>query len=276
MNAAAHVLEPAKRPDFFYKFRSIRNVTERRRLMTIIKANQIYYASPGSFNDPFDCKVPLVGSFDPGFVRYLIAAQSAKNYEDHFEVYHKFIAPGTTTQAERDALRSDLDSEEQTEFRNLIDRIQQKVNETGVLSFSAICDSILMWSHYADNHRGVCLKFSLERWRDMSMALYPVGYSVERLSLQLDRQSYEQGQLIRAVTLTKDQCWQYEQEWRVLGKTPGEFPFPLDALVGIIFGCMASEADKARVRRAVARRTHVVLYQAKMKEGEFGLDILPC
>lgn len=276
MSAAAHVLEPAMRPDFFYKYRSLRNACERRRVLSIIKTSQIYYANPVSFNDPFDCKVPLVDSCDPSFIRYLIAAQSARSDADHVDVYDNFIAPGSRSQAEIDALNSGLDEAEQTEFRSLIERIQQKVNETGVLSFSAICDSTLMWSHYADNHRGICLKFSLEKWRDMSMALYPVEYPVKRLSLQLDRQSYEQGQLVRAVTLTKDQGWQYEQEWRVLGMAPGEFSFPSDALVGIIFGCMTSDADKARVRRVVARRTHVVLYQAKMKDGAFGLDILPC
>jgi hypothetical protein len=169
-----------------------------------------------------------------------------------------------------------LSAVEQTELRSLVDRIQEKVNETGVLSFSAVCDSTLMWSHYADNHRGLCLKFSLERWRDMSMALYPVRYSVKRLSLQLDAQSFKEGQLIRAVALTKDQGWQYEREWRVVGMAPGEFPFPSDALVGIIFGCMTSDADKTRVRRAVPRRTRVAFYQAKPKEGEFGLDVLPC
>ncbi len=271
-----HMLEPAKRPDFFYKYRSLQRLCERRRALRIIKTSNIYYATPASFNNPFDCKVPPVASFDPCFVRYLIAAQKAKTDDSHAEVYDKFIAARMRTQAELDELNAALSPAEQSEFNALVESIQRKANETGVLSFSAICNSTLMWSHYADNHRGICLKFSLEKWRDMSMALYPVAYPIKRLSLQLDAQSFGQGQLVQAVVLTKDQGWQYEQEWRVLGKAPGEFPFPADALVGIIFGCMTPDADKARVRRAIAGRTHVAFYQAKMKEAEFGLDVVPC
>jgi len=265
-----HMLEPTNRPDLFYKYRSLQSLCERRRVLRIIKTSNIYYAPPLSFNDPFDCKVPPVKSCDPCFVRYLIAAQKAKTGDD------KLIAARMRTPAGRDELNAALSPAEQSEFKVLVESIQRKVNETGVLSFSARCDRILMWSHYADNHKGVCLKFSLEKWRDMSMALYPVAYRVKRLSLQLDAQSFGQGQLVQAVALTKDRGWKYEQEWRALGQARGEFPFPVDALVGIIFGCMTPDADKARVRRATAGRTHVKFYQARMKEAEFGLDVVPC
>lgn len=236
----------------------------------------IYYATPASFNDPFDCKVPPVDSFEPSFVRYLIAARKAVSDRDHAEVYDKFVAARARTRAELNELCAALNPAQQREFSAMKAGIQQRVNEAGVLSFSAVCDSTLMWSHYADNHRGVCLKFALEKWPVMQTALYPVEYPVARLSPQFDRRSFDEGQLFRAVVLTKDRAWKYEQEWRVLGKAPGEFPFPPDALLGIIFGCMTTEADKVRIRHAVADRTHAALRQARMRKREFGLDILPC
>jgi hypothetical protein len=276
MSATTEPLEPTKRPDFFYKYRPLGSDLERQRLLQIVETSKIYYASPASFNDPFDCKVPPVGSFDPYFLRYLIAAQNAKSDEDHAEVYWKFLAIGSRTETERNAMHADLSAAEYVEFKAFVERIRHKVNEAGVLSFSAINDNTLMWSHYADHHRGVCLGFSLEKWPEMKLALYPVTYSVQRLPLKFDEQSFRDGRLIQAIAYTKDQSWCYEQEWRVSGKAPGEFSFPSDALVGIVFGCMTSDADKARVRRAVVGRSHVVLYQARMKEKDFGLDILPC
>jgi hypothetical protein len=33
------------------------------------------------------------------------------------------------------------------------------VDRAGVACFSALPDDLLMWAHYADKHRGVCLKF---------------------------------------------------------------------------------------------------------------------
>lgn len=274
--STAHPLEPATRPEYVYKYRSLRSPCEWRRLLRIITDNTIYYAAPASFNDPFDCKIPPVDSFEPSFVRYLMAARKAVSDRDHDDVYDKFVAMRARTRAELDELSADLNPAEQREFRAIEAGIQQRVDETGVLSFSAVCDSTLMWSHYADNHRGVCLIFSLEKWPVMQAALYPVEYPVARLSPQFDRRSFDDGQLFRAAALTKDRGWKYEQEWRVSGKAPGEFPFPPDALAGIIFGCMTTDADKARITHAVAGRTHIALLQAKMKKREFGLDILPC
>jgi hypothetical protein len=154
--------------------------------------------------------------------------------------------------------------------------IQQKVNESGVISFSMKNDSTLMWSHYADNHRGACLMFSSQKWPAMRPSLYPITYRIKRLSLKLDQKNFDDGQLYQAVILTKDQQWCYEQEWRVLGKSRGSFSFPPEALVGIIFGYNMPDADKALLRQAVAGKSHIALYQAMIKHDDFGLEILAC
>jgi hypothetical protein len=268
--------EPKDRPNCLYKYRSFRRDCDRQRLLNLISASKIYYASPASFNDPFDCKVPPVESFDLSFVRYLIAARSAKTDEDHQEVYWKFDAPGSLTPAERDKLHLDLSPDEHVEFKAMIGDIQQKVNESGVVSFSVKNDGTLMWSHYADCHRGACLMFSSKEWPTMRPSLYPVRYRIKRLPLKLDRRSFDDGQFYQAVILTKDQDWCYEQEWRVLGKSCGSFLFPPEALVGIIFGYNMPDADKALLRRKVADKSHIALYQAMIKHDDFGLEILAC
>ena len=39
------------------------------------------------------------------------------------------------------------------------DSLQKEVDACGILSLCAKNDDILMWSHYASSHRGICLEF---------------------------------------------------------------------------------------------------------------------
>lgn len=41
------------------------------------------------------------------------------------------------------------------------ERLSEHLNTFGICCLSKTCTSDLMWTHYADNHRGVCLEFDL-------------------------------------------------------------------------------------------------------------------
>src|SRR3954471_5525958 len=57
-------------------------------------------------------------------------------------------------------------------------RLDQELGTRGVLSLSERWNSVLMWSHYADNHRGVCIEFDLAEGSYPS--LQPVNYRAPR------------------------------------------------------------------------------------------------
>ena len=265
-------LEPTRRPEFFYKYRSMRGDCEKERLLEIINSSRIYYAPPSSFNDPFDCRVPPVESFEPSFIRYLIAAQNGNGDGAGVEVHDKFIAQRFRTETETQELNGDLSQEEQQDFKGILKKIQYNIDNSGVIAFSEMYDCSLMWSHYADNHKGVCLKFSLQKWHVMQAQLYPLIYSVGRIPLKLDQKSFYDGQLFKAAILTKDEAWGYEQEWRAISRVFGNVDFPSEALIGIIFGCATSETDKEWLK--ISAREGTFFQQAKLKEREFGLDII--
>jgi hypothetical protein len=54
----------------------------------------------------------------------------------------------------------------------------RKTHATGVLSLSARFDSPLMWSHYADQHRGVCVEYDVSELT--STDLHEVSYGTSR------------------------------------------------------------------------------------------------
>lgn len=52
----------------------------------------------------------------------------------------------------------------------------EKVRTMGVICFTKLPNNILMWSHYADRHRGLCLGFSIDKPLG-ELGIYPVEYS---------------------------------------------------------------------------------------------------
>jgi hypothetical protein len=271
---AEHKAACSKPPKLLYKYRPLASCQDWDRLFLIIRDSKVYHPSPTKFNDPFDCKVPDLGSLELSFARYLIALRSATP-EEVPRIYTEFCRPRLRTSEELVQLKAPLSEDETNEVNALLESIQERVNESTVFCLCAACNNILMWSHYASSHTGVCLKFSLKNWPEMAEALLPVCYSAQRIPLNITQSDFDNAQLVRAVNLTKHRSWSYEKEWRALGKKEGAYDFPPVALVGIIFGCMTSKADKARVKSAVEDRDYIKLYDAKPSKGAFALDISP-
>lgn len=82
--------------------------------------------------------------------------------------------------------------------------------------------STLMWSHYSDNNRGICVEYDFETINEnpLYFCLFPVCYTEAPISvydfLRRSKESYsiELGVLISV--LNKAACWEYEKEWRLV------------------------------------------------------------
>jgi hypothetical protein len=116
-----------------------------------------------------------------------------------------------------------------------------------VTCLSEINDSILMWSHYANNHRGFCIEYDFRELgphNPQSRTLYPVIYTDELfdatqyLIYPLLREDNSYNNLFGFYpSMSKSTQWSYEKEWRII--------FPL--------GPGASESDRfIRVPKAKA------------------------
>jgi hypothetical protein len=102
--------------------------------------------------------------------------------------------------------------------------------EHGVCCLSDVCDDILMWSHYAAQHTGVCVGIRPER---VTGKLFrPVEYS-EDVPL-LDAWEYIRGgkDTFVRLGLTKASHWSYEKEWRTVDLAgPKQFPGCVDRII---------------------------------------------
>jgi len=109
-----------------------------------------------------------------------------------------------------------------------------------------------MWSHYATNHRGICLEFGTSNllFSEALQVTYCSGYPLWV--------PHEMEQIAFEMFLTKSDDWKYEKEFRIIGGLDMEkehlnldgdwFRLPRGALQSVIVGC---EADYDAVRNVV-------------------------
>jgi Protein of unknown function (DUF2971) len=113
--------------------------------------------------------------------------------------------------------------------------------------------SPLMWSHYADHHRGVCLEFDA-RTLDFGSATevtYSATYPNFRLEDDTDLSPF----------YIKSSDWAYEEEYRLVALEPdkalgsgtlmtrddGMFHFSKGALVSVIIGSSVDDTNKREI-----------------------------
>jgi hypothetical protein len=169
--------------------------------------------------------------------------------------------------------------------------------QVGILSLSEDPHNLLMWSHYADSHRGVVLQFDRghpffdQRLQDEDPIrhLRPVTYQADRPTIRYfdpnaDFQTYFLD-MCASVFLTKGRDWRYEREWRIMlplaaaASSPAPtlylFEFPPEALTGIAIGARANNSVRIAVEEALANPPwqHVRTYHAQVSRTSFAVEI---
>ena len=158
----------------------------------------------------------------------------------------------------------------------ILSDLQTSTNSLGVLSLSGVRDEILLWSHYADCHQGLCLEFHVEAGStpfgsSLLTSAQPVDYLEDYPEVGL----YETDELVwtRAILMTKAEQWQYENEYRCIDpKGGGLRSFPEDQLAAVLLGCQMSDADRTEVLSWVEQRKRpLVVYQAHMADRKYAI-----
>jgi hypothetical protein len=227
-------------------------------LERIVHDSKVHCAGPRDFNDPWDCR-PCYGQS---------ILDDSEKYIEHvafFDRVDRKHGPAKTEEQraqQLEKLRTDL-SFLKSLLRDMIG-IDRPIHERfRVLCLSAKPDSVVMWSHYADKHRGICLEFSTDN-EEFSGA-YKVEYCQKYPSYNLTDQSLEHNLL---PLVTKSAEWSYECEYRVIAEehtmaasteslhTHGGFlSVPPDSLKSVILGCEIDDASRNNVRDRAAQRS---------------------
>ena len=93
------------------------------------------------------------------------------------------------------------------EFRKALQGMKESMSEkAGLLCFSKFWSNPLLWTHYADKHRGICLGFKVPN---------DVVGKVNYMNYRPGRPEVLDQSFMKELLHTKFSHWEYEQEYRM-------------------------------------------------------------
>ena len=138
--------------------------------------------------------------------------------------------------------------------------------------------SILMWSHYSDNHKGLVFEFKpFKNSLCFETPIPPISvkYVKSYIPLSYAHTREELHKYQQDILLTKFVDWRYEEEYRVLHlEEQGERKFEKGELLSIIFGAEATDKNinDMILLRKKNNFTHVKFKKAKKVFGLLSLS----
>jgi len=240
----------------FYKFSRIN-----KNLVDSLLKGYLFFAKPVNLNDPFDCHLDI--------------QKAVKNVME--------MAVQNDNEIGVQRLQILID------HKKTLSSIEKAIHEWGVCSFSFSLNmekEPLMWSHYAGNHCGACILYEI-----------PEDFLVDESNkiLGVDRVKYDKNPLtnllldysninneikddfdndiIKTIIMSKNSCWDYEQEVRIIRKESGRLDIPKSYIKKICFGLHTSDEDISLIREIVGSYDHEVnLCRVVSGESDFGID----
>jgi hypothetical protein len=282
-------------PRRLYKYRAFSD-----RALEALIVDQIFFADPRTFNDPLDTKPSLDADIDTDALAVVLARlverrvtaemrTAAKTLKTKEPATARYIEAQSRQHAEQiiadiryQATNPEYDDTEDPArllFGLCIEDELQKLDGKGIFCLAKRADCPLMWSHYGDQHNGVCIGYSVPA--RAAGDLYQVSYGGSRLiaastvAAMLDGNDAAR-RAVKDAVLAKKACpWCYEHEWRLIGPR-GSQNSPLE-LEEIVFGMRCSNTVKYTIVTALAGRSRPIkFYEMFERRGRFVLSRKEC
>ncbi|KZN15190.1 DUF2971 domain-containing protein [Marinomonas sp. TW1] len=240
-----------------------------------MRISQIY-----SLNDPFESRINLLGvlqkTLNLAVHSKKISLEEEKKYYLHFK-------------------------KTEEEFLNYLNE------KFGIISLTTKPKNKLMWSHYANSYKGFCIELDLDSHPDIfkiedtnslrshhNNVLIKVDYKKNRVDFDqglLERRiEREENIYFHKIMSTKEDIWEYEDEYRIIGtignkksmiKDANQIPihtllFPASSIRQIILGTLCTKDNIEFVKQWINTQNahHIKLTQLTLCESSYDLKTI--
>lgn len=191
-------------------------------LLLIIENSNLYYSTSDEFNDPFELTTQIFEGFDNNYLaKYFIGDLDELTIEN-FSLFN-------------------------TDYTKIIKNAWKSlIPQIGISCFSKSPLISLMWSHYSNKHKGVCLGFNFDIEENTEKVIQmPVRYldNIEQCDF-FNEENISTGLMAYHWLLSKSKIWEYENEVRrIYISKKGLLPINLNALSEIYLGLNTNNKD---------------------------------
>ncbi len=214
-------------------------------LTEILREPYLWFSAPDALNDPFDC-ANVVDTENTVDELEWFARKSLARHELDIDF---------RAMAEKWHASPDMSRELVARFYELMMR------KVSLCCCSGDSDNFLMWSHYADGHRGACIILDACRLVDTGQfSLVKVDYRPEMPRWNWVRERKEYGDSAKfnfrydqTVLGTKTSPWEYECEYRLISANRGKNSVDPYAFVGLVLGARMSPSRSSELQELAAK-----------------------
>jgi len=231
----------------------------------LLSDQKIYFSQPGFLNDPWDCSPYYDSSCvdneadHQAHVDYFVGAARRQGTSEQ-----KIAATEKIWRSDKELVRRAIDAASDQSF----DAISKQYR---IYCLTPKPDCQLMWGHYAQAHKGICLGFKTAN--DVFCSALKVIYSDEYPKLNFSSDSLSENLL---PLLVKSKPWEYENEYRLISEENahaqgqgtlrtdnGFFQVPPDALQSIYVGINTLDTELDKLKALLKKKApHIVLKKA--------------
>lgn len=207
-------------PPELFKYRKISDNTpiDENLHVDALKNQKVYLNHPYDFNDPYD------SAFNIDIERFkeknaeILEKKIKEEIVNHL-LRQRGINPNIVNNKEimyddinidKNMINTLLDNNSEVFYNAYF----KKIIQFRVSCFSKTPYSILMWSHYANDHKGFCISYNTSKIKEkIKKELYPVFYQDILIPLIKTEKNLNTGKIN---SLLKYKDWKYEKEWRLI------------------------------------------------------------
>lgn len=236
--------------------------------------NVWFFNSPDNFNDPFDTLANIKTDCKPETImEYMVSGYMMSENIPRQVAEQKALEKLKT---------SKLFSDIPTLKRSAEEVILEYRKRTGVCCFTSNKpDTLLMWSHYADKHRGICLEFEITTGKveyQIPNSIFKIiiaGVFKMKYQKKLPIFNFFEFEGAFELLTTKHRRWIYEQEYRLISLNyTGPVGYLPEHLVGVYAGCNIGDNEFIDLQTTIKNlKSSPVLYRTTIKKEDYGLDI---
>jgi len=252
----------------------------------------VRFTQPSQFNDPFDCLPRIRGYENPLYINEILQKEAAEfrktRHFDELSVEDRVRAEASLSDAVKQKVEEHSSNPGKVEDVLLASMNRRLSEAIGILCLSERPDSVLMWSHYADQHSGLAVGFDTDtdffakRHHEPPQIgeLRKVTYSATRPTVVVP---YTDESPDVDIFFTKNCEWTYEREWRMLRFLKDAhsqpkpaiylFPIPPKSIREVIFGSRAPELEDESLKPTLQIiQTNPVLQDIRIRKAHLSRD----
>ena len=301
-----------------------------------IRNKRIWLSSPTTFNDPFECSI---GFNMDEYIKSIIikfaireqkrncpVATSTFTKEDLYQIYNSYTKDSIKAISQKKDFTLCLMlilQQKDIAFQDYISHMISKRRDTAInfinsmksynyriacfstdWNFRKVCDNLLLWAHYTQNHQGFCVEYDISDlqqrknecvkgnslYSQLILGLFPVYYNNKRIQMPKtivekhyhDKIDYNDEKTIQRIRLrsllSKSLSWNYEKEWRLIVNHKiaeyynNRISFPF--IKAIYIGCNASEQLISKLSE-IGKDLNIRVYKMHMSIDDYSLYYTP-